>query len=178
MPEPEQTLESRRIYDGKILNLRVDTIALPDGGTATREIIEHGQAVVLVAEDSDGRVLLVRQYRKAVERFMLELPAGNMNSGEEPEAAALREMQEETGFLPGRLERLGGFFAAPGYCEQYLHLFLAIDLKPDPLPADEDEDIELIPTPWDEIPGLLESGHICDAKSVAGLWWALARRSR
>jgi ADP-ribose pyrophosphatase len=166
------------MYDGKILNLRIDTIALPEGGTATREIIEHGQAVVLVAEDPDGRVLLVRQYRKAVERFMLELPAGNMNSGEEPETAALREMQEETGFLPGRLERLGGFFAAPGYCEEYLHLFLAIDLKPDPLPADEDEDIELIPTAWEEIPGLLESGEICDAKSVAGLWWALGRRRR
>lgn len=175
MPEPEKTIDSRRIYDGKILSLRVDTVSLSGGGTSLREIVEHGNAVVLVPLDVEGRVLLVRQYRKPVERALLELPAGNMDPGEEPEAAATRELREETGFLPGRLVRLGGFYAAPGYCQEYLHLFLATDLQPDPLPADFDEDLEVVPTPWAEVPALLESGAICDSKSVAGLWWVLAR---
>ena len=175
MPGPEKTIETRRIYDGKILSLRVDTISLPNGAISMREIIEHGNAVVLVPIDDEGRVLLVRQYRKPVEQVLLELPAGNMEAGEDPQAAATRELREETGFLPGKLERLGGFYAAPGYCQEYLHLFLATDLRPDPLPADFDEDLELVATPWTEVPPLLESGAICDSKSVAGLWWAIAR---
>jgi len=177
MPEPEPTIESRRVYDGKILSLRVDTVAVPGGTTSIREIVEHGNAVVLIPVDGEQRVLLVRQYRKPVEKALLELPAGNIELGEEPAAAATRELREETGFLPGKLERVGGFYAAPGYCQEYLHLFLATDLHPDPLPADVDEDVELVPTAWAEIPGLLQSGAICDAKSVAGLWWALARPS-
>lgn len=175
MPEPEKTIETRRIYDGKILSVRVDTISMPNGVTSIREIVEHGNAVVLVPIDGEGRVLLVRQYRKPVEQVLLELPAGNMEVDEDPEVAAVRELREETGFLPGNLERLGGFYAAPGYCQEYLHLFLATDLRSDPLPADFDEDLELVATPWAEIPGLLESGAICDSKSVAGLWWAIAR---
>lgn len=175
MPEPERTIETRRIYDGKILSLRVDTVSLPGGGTSVREIVEHGNAVVLVPLDAEGRVLLVRQYRKPVEQALLELPAGNMEPGEDPEVAATRELREETGFLPGKLERLGGFYAAPGYCQEYLHLFLATDLRSDPLPADSDEDLELVATPWAEVPTLLKSGAICDSKSVAGLWWAIAR---
>lgn len=175
VPEPEKTIETRRIYDGKILSLRVDTISMPNGAISMREIIEHGNAVVLVPIDDEGRVLLVRQYRKPVEQALLELPAGNMEAGEDPQAAATRELREETGFLPGKLERLGGFYAAPGYCQEYLHLFLATDLRPDPLPADFDEDLELVVTPWPEVPSLLESGAICDSKSVAGLWWAIAR---
>ncbi len=175
---PERTIESRRIYSGKILGLRIDTIDIGGGRTGTREIVEHGPAVVIVPVDAQDRVLLVRQYRKALERDLLELPAGGMNPDEDPDAAAVRELQEETGFYPGRLERLGGFYAAPGYCEEYLHLYLATDLEPRPLPQDEDEDVRLEPAPWDQIPGLLESGAICDAKSVAGLWWVLARRLR
>lgn len=175
MAEPEKTIETRRIYDGKILSLRVDTISMPNGAISTREIVEHGNAVVVVPIDGEGRLLLVRQYRKPVERSLLELPAGNMEAGEDPQVAATRELREETGFLPGRLERLGGFYAAPGYCQEYLHLFLATDLRLDPLPADFDEDLELVATPWVEVPSLLESGAICDSKSVAGLWWAIAR---
>lgn len=172
----ELTLSSRRIYQGRVVGLRIDTVRLPHGGTSDREIVEHGEAVVLVPVDDQGRVLLVRQYRKAVERLLLELPAGGVDPGETPEQTALREMQEETGFLPGKLEALGGFFIAPGYSQEYLYLFLATDLTPSSLDPDDDEDIELVPTTWEEIPGLLESGAICDAKSVAGLLRAMQRR--
>lgn len=172
----ERTLSSRRIYQGRVVGLRIDTVLLPHGGTSDREIVEHGEAVVLVPVDDQGRVLLVRQYRKAIERLLLELPAGGVDPGETPEQAAIREMQEETGYLPGKLEALGGFFVAPGYCQEYLHLFLATDLSPSRLDADDDEDIELVPTSWEEMPGLLESGAICDAKSVAGLLRAMQRR--
>lgn len=178
MPDPEKTIETRRIYDGKILSLRVDKISMPNGAISMREIVEHGNAVVLVPIDDQGRVLLVRQYRKPVEQALLELPAGNMEAGEDPQVAATRELREETGFLPGKLERLGGFYAAPGYCQEYLHLFLATDLRADPLPADFDEDLELVATPWAEVRSLLESGAICDSKSVAGLWWAIAKLSK
>lgn len=156
--------------------MRIDTVRLPHGGVSEREIVEHGEAVVLVPVDDQGRVLLVRQYRKAIERLLLELPAGGVDPGETPEQAALREMQEETGFLPGKLEALGGFYIAPGYSQEYLHLFLATNLSPSSLDADDDEDIEVVPTTWEEIPGLLESGAICDAKSVAGLLWAMWRK--
>lgn len=174
--QEEPTLSSQRVYQGRVVGLRVDTVRLPHGGTGQREIVEHGEAVVLVPIDPQGRVLLVRQYRKAIERTLLELPAGGLDPGETPEEAALREMQEETGYLPGTLQALGGFFVAPGYCQEYLHLFLATDLRPSRLDADEDENIEVVPTDWADIPALLDSGAVCDAKSVAGLLRVLQRR--
>ena len=175
--EEEPTLDSVRIYQGRVVGLRVDTVRLPHGGTSQREIVEHGAAVVLVPIDPQGRVLMVRQYRKPIERSLLELPAGGIDPGESPEEAARRELQEETGFLPGVLEPLGGFYSAPGFCEEYLHLFLATELTPSARPPDEDENIDLVPVAWEQVPGLLESGGVCDAKSVAGLLRVWARQS-
>ena len=167
--QEEPTLASQRIYQGRVVGLRVDTIRLPDGRTSSREIVEHGDAAVVVPIDATGRVLLVRQYRKPVERSLLELPAGGLDQGETPDQAAIRELQEEIGYYPGRLEALGGFYAAPGYCQEHLHLFLATDLRPSKLAADDDEQIVVAPTPLAEAIALVESGAICDAKSVAGL---------
>lgn len=173
----EETVSSERIYRGRVVGLRVDTVRLPDGRTGRREIVEHGEAVVVVPLDREDRVVMVRQYRKPIERVLLELPAGGVDPGESPLEAAQREMQEETGYLPGKLESLGGFYVAPGYCQEYLHLFLATELAPSRKPADEDEDIDVVPVPWTDVPRLLDSGEVCDAKSVAGLLRVWQRRA-
>ncbi|MBI2328072.1 MAG: NUDIX hydrolase [Chloroflexi bacterium] len=164
----EQTLSSRLIYEGRTVRLRVDTVQMPGGRETTREIVEHSDCVAIVAIDADDNVLLVNQFREAVGKELLEIPAGGIEPGEDAVAAVLREMQEETGYLPGKVARLGGFYAAPGYCTEYLHLYLATDLTPSQLYAEDTEGIRLVPVPASQIPGLITSGDICDAKSIAG----------
>jgi ADP-ribose pyrophosphatase len=125
--------------------------------------------VAIVAIDADGNVLLVRQFRKSVEKGLLEIPAGGIDPGEDPVTTVRREMQEETGYLPRKVERLGGFYSAPGYCSEYLHLYLVTDLTPSQLYAEDTESIKLVRVPISQIPSLIASGSICDAKSIAGL---------
>ena len=165
----EKTLSSRLIYDGQIVKLRVDTIRMPGGRETTREIVEHSDCVAIVAIDADDNVLLVNQFRKPVEKELLEIPAGGIDPGEDPVTTVRREMQEETGYLPQKVERLGGFYSTPGYCTEYLHLYLATDLMPSPLYAEDTESIKLVRVPISQIPSLIASGSICDAKSIAGL---------
>ena len=117
--------------------MRVDTVRLPSGRETTREIVEHDDCVAVVALDADGRLLLVKQFRTAVGRELLEIPAGGIDPGESPEEAVSREMREETGYLPRKVERLGGFYSAPGYATEYLYLYLATDLVPSPLQAED-----------------------------------------
>jgi len=165
----EVTVESKIIYKGRIVNLRDDKVKLPNGRKTKREIIEHNDVVAIVALDGQENVLLVKQYRKPVEKELLEIPAGGVEDGEDPDASALREMQEETGYLPKQLKKIGGVYASPGYCTEFLHLYLATDLVPSKLSADDDEHIDVIKVPLSEIPQFISSGEICDAKSVAAL---------
>jgi ADP-ribose pyrophosphatase len=172
----EETLSSRFIFEGNIVRLRVDTVSTANGGQTTREIVEHAEVVVVVVIDADDNVLLVNQFRKPVEKELLELPAGGIDDGEDPEAAVRRELREETGFSPRKLTRLGGFYSAPGYCSEYLHLYLATDLTPDPLYAEDTEEISLVRVPVSQVPDLIASGRICDGKSIAGLFTYLEYR--
>jgi ADP-ribose pyrophosphatase len=165
----EKTISSQRVYDGRAVKLRVDTVKKPNGKTTTREIVEHSDCVAVVVLDSKDRVVLVRQYRKAVGKILLEIPAGGIDPGEQPIACARRELQEEIGYLPNKLDKLGGFYAAPGYCTEYLHLYLATYLIPSRREAEDTEDIEVVRVPISRIPELIASGEICDAKSIAGL---------
>jgi ADP-ribose pyrophosphatase len=165
----EETLSSRLVFSGRAVRLRVDEIKLPDGRKTSREIVEHDDCVAVIPLDAVGNVLLVKQFRKPVEKNLLEIPAGGVDPGEEPEATVRREMREETGYLPRKIERLGGFYASPGYCTEYLHLYLAYDLVPDRLQAEDSDSIELVPVPLNQVAGLIASGDICDAKSIAGL---------
>ena len=165
----ELTLNSEQVYRGRALGLRIDTVQKPNGKRTTRDVVEHSDCVVIVAIDEADKVLLVRQFRYAVDRNLLELPAGGIEPGETPDQAVCRELQEETGYFPRRLERLGGFYAAPGYCTEYLYLYLATDLVPSPLHAEDTEGIELVRVPSSEVRNLVASGEICDAKSIAGL---------
>jgi len=151
---------------------------MPGGRQTTREIVEHSDCVAIVAIDADDNVLLVNQFRKPVEKQLLEIPAGGIDNGENTEAAVRREMQEETGYLPRIVERLGGFYSAPGFCTEYLYLYLATDLLHSPLEAEDTESIRLVRVPITDIPGLLTSDRICDAKSIAGLLTFLEYRRR
>jgi ADP-ribose pyrophosphatase len=165
----EETLSSRKVFEGRAVNLRIDTVKLPSGRKTTREIVEHEDCVAIVALDTADNILLVKQFRKPVEKELLEVPAGGIDAGESPEDAVRREMREETGFLPRKVEKLGGFYSTPGFCTEYLYLYLASDLAPKPLKAEDSENITLVRVPLAEIPGLISSGAICDAKSIAGL---------
>ena len=165
----EETLSSQLIYDGRAVKLRVDTVRTADGRKTSREIVEHSDCVAIVAIDGDNNVLLVNQFRKPVDRELLEIPAGGIEPGEDPVATVRRELQEETGYLPRKVEGLGGFYSTPGYCTEYLYLYLATDLVPSQLRAEDTENIRLVRVPVGQISRLIASGKICDAKSIAGL---------
>ena len=172
----ERTISSKLVYDGHIMKVRVDTVETSSGRTTTRDIVEHADCIAIVAVDTDENVLMVRQFRKPVEKELLEIPAGGIDPGEDAETAVQRELREETGYLPQKVERLGGFYSAPGYSSEYLYLYLAADLIPSPLHAEDTESISLVRTPIVQIPGLIASGSICDAKSIAGLFAFLEYR--
>jgi ADP-ribose pyrophosphatase len=173
-----QVVASERIFDGRMIGVRVDTLELPDGATHRREIVEYGVAVVLVPVDADGRLLMVRQYRHAVGAWLLELPAGGMDPHDaSPEDAALRELREETGHR-GTLQRIGGMFLAPGYSEEYQHIFVARDLAEDALTPDDDEDLLLERVPLQEALALIDGEQIRDAKSIAALLMYLRHINR
>ncbi len=176
-PGAERVLRSRRVFEGKIARLRVDTVQLAGGRTEQREIVEHEPVVAIVPIDSGGNVVLIRQYRLATGVVLLEVPAGGVDPGEMPEDAAQRELAEETGMRAGRLERLAGFYVSPGYLTEYVHAFLATDLRDSPAEADEDEDIAVVRMPLSEAVAMVERGELRDAKSIAGILLA-ARRIR
>jgi ADP-ribose pyrophosphatase len=165
----ETTISTQRVYEGRAVKLRVDTIRKPSGKITTREVVEHADAVAVVVLDSKDRVILVRQYRKAVGKTLLEIPAGGVDPGEQPINTVRRELQEEIGYLPNKIDKLGGFYSAPGYCTEFLHLYVATYLIPSKLEADDTEDIQVVRVPLTKIPDLIASGDIADAKSVAGL---------
>ena len=171
--DPEPTIESKDIYEGRIIKLRVDTVQLPSGRTTTREIVEHEDAVCVVPIDENNNVLMVRQYRKAAQLNLLEVPAGGVEAGETPNETVLRELQEEVSVTSGSLRRLSGFWVSPGWATEFMHAYLATDLTPASLPADDDEYISVERVPLDSIPGLIESGEIQDSKSIASLLLAL-----
>ena len=127
--------------------------------------------------DEEGQLLLVRQFRAPAGQALLEIPAGTLDPNEEPEECARRELQEEIGYRPRTLERLGGVFLAPGYTSEYIHIFVARDLEPSSLPPDEDEILKVERVPFAEALRLIEEGIICDGKSVAALMWIAHRRA-
>ena len=169
MLKPEKKLSTQQIYRGRAVNIRVDTVEKAGGTKTTREVVEHSDCIAVVAIDEQGNLLLVRQFRHAVDRFLLEVPAGGIDPGEDPIDAVRRELQEEIGYFPRRIDKLGGFYATPGYGTEYLHCFLATDLVPARLVAEDTDEIELVRVSPSEIPRLIASGEICDAKSIAAL---------
>ena len=169
MLKPQKKLASQQVYQGRAVSIRVDTVEKAGGTKTTRDVVEHSDCVAVVVLDEQHNILLVRQFRHAVGKFLLEIPAGGIDSGEEPIDSVRRELQEEIGFFPRKIDKLGGFYSIPGYGTEYLHCFVATDLVPARLVAEDTDEIELVRVSPDDIRHLIASGEICDAKSMAAL---------
>jgi len=161
------------VYKGRVFSVEVDRRRFPDGREHEIQVVRHVPSVVLIPVEADGRIVLIEQYRGSVDRLLWEFPAGRMDEGESPEAAARRECEEEIGRVPGRLERLGAFYPTPGYCDEQLIFFRATDLRlpppGSPHKPDEDEDIRARTLTVDEARAMLNRGEIVDLKTAYGL---------
>ena len=166
----EVTIDTNYIYKGSILNLRADTVETSKGRKVTREVVEHVDSVGIIAIDERGNLLLVNQFRYPAGEILLEIPAGCIDPGETPESAAKRELREETGFNPRDLEKLGGFYLAPGYVNEYMHVFLARNLEYSPLVSEDTESIELVRKTLPEFKAMIQSGQIKDCKTIAAFF--------
>ncbi|MGH2398446.1 MAG: NUDIX domain-containing protein [bacterium] len=164
----ERVVGSRRVFDGRVISLRVDEVALRSGRTATREIVEHRGAVAVVPLIAEGDVILVRQYRGATGGTLLEIPAGTLEKGEDVEHALQRELAEEIGMRAGRVQHLASFYPSPGFLTEIVNVYLATDLTPHRLEAEE-EDLEVLRLPLREARAMVDRGEIRDAKSIIGL---------
>lgn len=166
----------REIYKGKVVHLVVEQVTLPNGHSTTLEIIHHPGAAAVVPFVAADRVVLVRQYRHAAGGYLLEVPAGKLDPGEPPEVCARRETEEETGYRPGRIERLGSIFTTPGFTDEVIHLFAAYDLTRTQSSVDDDEVLSVEELSLAEALEKAERGEICDAKSMCALFLAARRR--
>jgi ADP-ribose pyrophosphatase len=164
-----ETLAKEIIYQGRAFTVRSDVVRFPNQNTINIDIIEHVGAVTILPVNNAGEILFVKQYRHATGQELLELPAGTLNKGEQPEQCALREIREETGFAAGKLTKLGEFFMAPGYSTEWMVVYLATDLHLAPLPGDPDEFITLQAIPIDRAYQMASNGELQDGKTLAVL---------
>ncbi|QSS98546.1 NUDIX hydrolase [Pontibacillus sp. ALD_SL1] len=167
----EKTVHTESIYKGKVISLQVDDVSLPDGNTSKRELIKHPGAVAIIAITPEGKMVFVEQYRKALERSVVEIPAGKLEPGEDPEETAKRELEEETGYTTESLEFVTSFSTSPGFADEIVHLYLAKDLKKaeDKLDGDDDEFVELIEASLEEAEEMEREKRIWDAKTAYAL---------
>ena len=163
----EKTLSSEKIFDGRIIHVHRDTIRLPDGGEATREVVDHPGGVCVLALDDENRALLVSQFRYPYGKVLREVPAGKLEYGEDPTEAAIRELKEETGAVAGDFRSLGELYPSPGYCGEIIRMYLARDLTFGETHLDEDEFLDLERVPFDKLVEQVLSGEIKDAKTIA-----------
>lgn len=167
----EKTIDTSSIYEGKVVSLQVDTVSLPDGNTSKRELIKHPGAVAIIPITKEGKIIFVEQYRKALEKSIIEIPAGKLEPGEEPEVTAVRELEEETGYTTKNLKKLGSFYTSPGFADELLHVYEAddIELLTQQVDGDEDEFVELMELTLEEAEGLVKEERIHDAKTMYAL---------
>lgn len=172
-PFYEETLETKPIFQGRMISLQVDTVKLPDGGTATREIVKHPGAVAVLAL-IDGKMLVVEQYRKPLERVQVEIPAGKLEPGEDPLEAAVRELEEETGYRAARLTHLQSFSTSPGFAEEVVHLYFADELLKGEVHLDEEKFLTCEAITLEQAWQYIREGRICDAKTLLAVYaWQL-----
>ena len=170
----EKTIHSTRLYEGKIINLKVDDVSLPNGHTSKRELIEHPGAVAIIAITPDNKIILVEQYRKALERSLVEIPAGKLEPGEAPEYTAMRELEEETGYTAEKLVKIQTFATSPGFADEVVHLFAAEGLSKATNGAvlDDDEFVDLMEVTLEEAEQMVIDEKIYDAKTAFAVLWA------
>ncbi|TDL93016.1 NUDIX hydrolase [Vibrio vulnificus] len=164
----EKTLSSEKIFTGKVISLQVDDVELPDGKTGKREIIKHPGAVAIIALTAENKIIMVEQYRKALERSLVEIPAGKLEKGEEPVLSAKRELEEETGYECEKMEHIISFYTSPGFADELVHLYVAHNLKKkeNAAPLDEDEFVEMLELTLEEAQTYMDEGKIQDAKTA------------
>lgn len=173
-PEQPQIVASEEIFRGRVFDVTVDTIR--EGQTTyKREVVHHPGSAVIIPSFPDGTIALVRQYRHPAVRYLLEVPAGTLNRGERPEEGAARELEEELGFVAGKLEKLSEFFVSPGFCEEKMWLYLATDLTPTAQRLEDDELLEVVRLPMRQALEMITDGEIEDAKTIIGLMLAAPR---
>lgn len=167
----EKTIHTERIFEGKIINLRVDDVVLPDGRKSKRELVEHPGGVSVLAVTDEGKIVLVEQYRKPMELTTLEIPAGKREKGEEPIVTALRELEEETTYTCDKLEFIHSFYTSPGFADELLYLYEAIGLRKNDreVHLDEDEFVEILEVTLEEALELIKIGRIQDAKTIIAI---------
>lgn len=169
--QPERTLSSETVFSGKLIDVRRDTVSLPGGKSTTREIVVHPEVVAMLPTLDDGRLVLVRQYRKPAERVLLEIPAGGIEDGETPEDAVRREMREETGYRVGKAEPLATFYSSPGFTTELMHLFRCSGLEPGQ-PTESTDELEVVLLTPEQARDCWRNGEIADAKSILALLYA------
>ncbi len=176
----EKTMKSETIFEGRVIRLQIDQVKLPNGETSTREIVKHPGAVSVMALTEENKLVLVRQFRKPLEKAILEIPAGKLEPGEEPKECAFRELEEETGYRAAEMEHLFSFYTSPGFADEYLHLYQAKGLSSGKRKLDQDEFVELVELTLDECMKRVASGEICDAKTVAAvlIWQNMELKGR
>jgi len=172
--KPIVAREIKKIFEGRIFTVQIETLTLPKGHELKAEVIRHPGSVVIVPVAADGRIILVRQYRAPLGRWAWELPAGSLKPGEDVEKAARRECHEEIGLIPAKLEKLGSFYPTPGYCDEEMNFFRASGLREaadddEKAQPDEDEDIETRAFGVEELRSMIRSGEIIDLKTVGAL---------
>lgn len=166
----EKTIHSKKIFEGKLIRVQVDEVSLPNGDTSTREIVKHPGAVAALAITDEEKLVLVRQFRKPLEKVTLELPAGKLDPGENPEMCAHRELAEETGYQAERLQHLVSFYTSPGFADEIIHLYEASQLKGGEAKPDQDEFVEVVELTLEEAFAAIATGDICDAKTVSAVY--------
>ncbi|OPJ56963.1 NUDIX hydrolase [Alkalithermobacter paradoxus] len=165
----EKTLSSEKIYNGKIINLRIDTVELPDHKYQKREIVEHPGAVAILPITDNNEIIMIKQYRKTVEEVLWELPAGKLEVGEDPKKCAIRELKEETGYSAQKIELLNIFYTSPGFSDEKMYLYLAKELNEGNPTPDEDEYVEIYKVKIEEALKMIEDGKIKDSKTIVGI---------
>ncbi|MFF3022961.1 NUDIX domain-containing protein [Gottfriedia sp. NPDC057948] len=163
----EKTLAEEKVFTGRVISLYYQKVELPNGNTSTREIVKHPGAVAVIPITNEGKIIFVEQYRKALERSLLEIPAGKLEKGEEPLVTAKRELEEETGYEAANWEHIQSFYTSPGFADEYIHIYVAKGLKKleNSAALDEDEFVEIFELTLDECLEELKKGSIHDAKT-------------
>ena len=169
---------TKSIYNGRVVNLRLETVTLPNGATVEMELIHHPGAAAIVPMKDDGTILLIRQYRPAVGGYILEIPAGKLDPGEDPRNCAARELEEEIGFRAASLEPLIAFFSTPGFTDEVIHIYKAIGLTPGRQNLDRDEVLDVVELPLEKAIAQIMDGTIRDAKTIIGIQAAYLRERR
>ncbi|MDM5189802.1 NUDIX hydrolase [Bacillus sp. DX4.1] len=167
----ERTIATEPIFDGRVIKVRVDEVVLPNGEMSKREIVNHPGAVAIIAVTDEGKIVLVEQYRKALEKEIVEIPAGKLEPGEKPEITAVRELEEETGYVCDSMEFVTSFYTSPGFADEILYVYKATGLKKkeDKAALDEDEFVELMELSLEEAISLMQEQRIHDAKTIFAL---------